>query len=63
MEGRFGFLRDINQMFDSLIESPNCIDYLTRKLDRLDVGRGLDIMKYEGGDGAKIVHQMRPCTR
>ena len=45
MKDRFSFLRDINQLFDSLIESPNHIDYLTRKSDRLDVGRGLDIIK------------------
>ena len=54
MAGRFGCLSDFNQLFDSLIDAPNSIDHLTRKSDRLDVGRALNIMKCKGGDGAKI---------
>ena len=38
MEGRFVFLSAFNHLFDSLIDAPNSIDHLTRKLDRLDVG-------------------------
>ena len=54
MGGRSGCLSDINQIFDSLIDARNSIDHLTKKSDSLDVGRALNIIKTEGGNGAKI---------
>ena len=63
MAGRFGCLSDINQLFDSLIDAPNSIDHLTRKSDRLDIGRALNIIKTEDGNGAKIGIQVGVGTR
>ena len=63
MAGRFGCLSDINKLFNSLIDAPNSINHLTRKLDRLDVGRALNIIKTEDGNGAKIGIQVGVGTR
>ena len=61
MEGKFVFLSDINQLYNSLIDTPNPIDHPIKKLDILDMYIGVDSFKTKGGGGAKIVHQVRPC--
>ena len=61
MEGKFVFLSDINQLYDSLIDAHNCIDHPIKKLDILAVCIGLDSFKTKDGGGAKIVHQVGPC--
>ena len=61
MEGKFVFLSDINQLYNSLIDAHNPIDHPIKKLDLLDVYVGLDSFKTKDGGGAKIVHQVRPC--
>ena len=58
MESKFVFLSDTNQLYNSLIATPNLIDHSTEKLDNLDIYVGLDSFKTKGGDGAKIVHQV-----
>ena len=63
MEGRFVFLSAFNHLFDSLIDAPNSIDHLTRKLDRLDVGRALNIIETKDSNGAKIGIQVRMGIR
>ena len=63
MEGRFIFLSAFNHLFNSLIDTPNSIDHLTRKLDRLDVGRVLNIIKTKDNNGAKIGIQVRMGIR
>ena len=40
----------------------NYIKYPTRKLDLIVMFVGLDSIKTEGGNRAKIVHQVRVCT-
>ena len=63
MKGRFIFLSAFNHLFDSLIDTPNSIDHLTRKLDRLDIGRVLNIIKTKDSNGAKIGIQVRMGIR
>ena len=62
MEGRFVFLSTFNYLFDSLIDAPNSIEHPTRKLDIIAMYVGLNSIKTNVGNGAKIVHQMRTCT-
>ena len=62
MEGRFVFLSAFNHPFDSLIDAPNSIEHPTRKLDIIAMYVGLNSIKTNVGNSAKIVHQMRTCT-
>ena len=62
MEGRFIFLSAINQSYDSLIDAPNSIEHPTRKLDLIAMFVGLDSIKTDGDDGAKIGHQVGAGT-
>ena len=63
MEDRFVFLSAFNHLFNSLIDAPNSIDYLTRKLDRLDIGRALNIIKTKDSNRVKIRIQVRMGIR
>ena len=58
---RFVFLSAINQLYNSLIDTPNPINHPTRKSDILDIYIGLNSFKSKDSDGAKIVHRVRPC--
>ena len=63
MEGRFAFLSATKQLYNSLIDASNAIEHPTRKLDIIAMYIGLNSIKTEGGDGAKIVPQVGVCTR
>ena len=62
MEGRFVFLSAINQLYDSLIDAPNAIDYSTRKSDKSAMYIGLDSIKTDVDDGVKSGHQVGAGT-
>ena len=62
MEGRYAFLNNTNNLYDGLIDAPNPIEHPHRRLDQLIIYICLDSIKCNIGRGAKIVHQVEPCT-